>query len=486
MGHTDVVKFLLARGASVDLHNSVGGTALMLAAENGNMNIVWALLRAGADPEARNQHTVTALQHAKVMDHTATAQLLRRAMKAIAPPPPLMLSENPELMLGRIVSIIGLPELNGRRGKAARYDGAKDCLDIVLEGGARVVMVKPANLRLFEKACEQKAELPGATPASAGTAGSTQEAAALPRHGKGLLSVLLPSRDQTGRDAARSQPDSYEDCDDSSEELPPDVLLAALLGHLRPVREHLAKGSAVDARAPGRAGGGWTLLMAAAEGGKDGRLRYEQQCAAYREDLRARAERRRGQWWQQQQAGVAAAKPATLAALALSPGEVAAKAVAKAVAKERYTKAYADPAGKHVATQLPTDNGAPAGAPAATSPAKAMAAPVASDAGRLRKGGWGGFGAAGAAGAAGEAAGGDTELDGISLADGSVAPGCLALAIAFRESSAANGLTAATPESSRTEGRSHTPAPAPAPAPQPQPSRPSAPAMHLNTKQDTR
>ena len=70
MSHADVVKFLLARGASVDLQNSVGGTALMLAAENGNMNIVWALLRAGADPEARNQHNVTALQHAKAVSYT--------------------------------------------------------------------------------------------------------------------------------------------------------------------------------------------------------------------------------------------------------------------------------------------------------------------------------------------------------------------------------------------------------------------------------
>ena len=42
----------------------------------------------------------------------------------------------------------------------------------------------------------------------------------------------------------------------------------------------------------------------------------------------------------------------------LSPEEVAAKAAAKAAAKERYSKAYADPAGKHVATQLPADTGA--------------------------------------------------------------------------------------------------------------------------------
>ena len=167
--------------------------------------------------------------------------------------------------------------------------------------------------------------------------------------------MLLPSRDQTGRDAAQSEPRSHKDqdeeSDDSGEELPPDVLLGALLGQLRPVREHLAKGGAVDARAPGRAGGGWTLLMAAAEGGKDGRLRYEQQSAAYSADLRARAERRRQRRQQQQE-------------------KVAAKAAAKAAAKERYTKAYAAPAG------------APAGALAspAAAPAAAAAAAAAPDA----------------------------------------------------------------------------------------------------------
>jgi hypothetical protein len=46
------------------------------------------------------------------------------------------------------------------------------------------------------------------------------------------------------------------------------------------------------------------------------------------------------------------------AAPTLSPEEVAAKAAAKAAAMERYLKAYADPAGKHVATQLPADTGA--------------------------------------------------------------------------------------------------------------------------------
>ena len=70
---------------------------------------------------------------------------------------------------------------------------------------------------------------------------------------------------------------------------------------------------------------------------------------------------------------------------------MAAKAAATAAAKERYFKAYADPAGKHVAAQLPADTGARS----AASPSEATAASVAPDAVRLRSGVWGGFGAAG-------------------------------------------------------------------------------------------
>ena len=52
----------------------------------------------------------------------------------------------------------------------------------------------------------------------------------------------------------------------------PDVALSRSdLPLISQVREYLDQGGAANARAPGRAGGDWTLLMAAAEGGKDGR-----------------------------------------------------------------------------------------------------------------------------------------------------------------------------------------------------------------------
>ena len=47
------------------------------------------------------------------------------------------------------------------------------------------------------------------------------------------------------------------------------------------MREYLDQGGAANARAPGRAGGDWTLLMAAAEGGKDGRERYNEHCRTW-------------------------------------------------------------------------------------------------------------------------------------------------------------------------------------------------------------
>ena len=226
MGHLDVVKLLVSRGAEVDLQNAVGGTALMLAAENGNINTVWMLLRAGADPEARNEHNMTALQHAKVMGHTGTAQLLRRAMKAIAPPaPPVLADSTPEAMLGRRVCIVGLPELNGRHGKAARWDGDKGCLDIVLEGGARVVMVKPTNLRLVEKSQVEEAE-----PAAGGGAGAAAVANGQSNEGaarRGMLSILAGG----GQTSRSKRAGSAEKAKTAQADLLVGTPAFALLGH---------------------------------------------------------------------------------------------------------------------------------------------------------------------------------------------------------------------------------------------------------------
>ena len=58
-GHLAMVRELLKRGASVDLPNSVGGTALMHAALNGHLSILLVLLQHSANPDLRDIHAAT-------------------------------------------------------------------------------------------------------------------------------------------------------------------------------------------------------------------------------------------------------------------------------------------------------------------------------------------------------------------------------------------------------------------------------------------
>ena len=82
-GQEAMVRMLLQRGASVNLQNSFGSTALMYAAANGHTTIVQALLDAKADALLQCQITngMTALMMAEQENHTATAQLLRQHAK---------------------------------------------------------------------------------------------------------------------------------------------------------------------------------------------------------------------------------------------------------------------------------------------------------------------------------------------------------------------------------------------------------------------
>ena len=77
-GQEPVVRMLLQRGASVNLRDSLGGTALMTAAFKGHTAIVQALLDAKADASLQDKHDRTALMRAEHYEHTATAQLLRQ------------------------------------------------------------------------------------------------------------------------------------------------------------------------------------------------------------------------------------------------------------------------------------------------------------------------------------------------------------------------------------------------------------------------
>ena len=157
-GHKAMVRMLLQRGASANLRSSGGGTALMGAAFDGHTTIVQALLDAKADASLQDTRRGTALMYAEHLKNTAIAQLLRQhakrqtteavaaVMHATAAAP------TPKNLSGRRVRIDGLkgrPELNGRCGVAGRFDAAKGRYEVVMEGEAEAVLLKPANLKVI-------------------------------------------------------------------------------------------------------------------------------------------------------------------------------------------------------------------------------------------------------------------------------------------------------------------------------------------------
>ena len=81
-GHVEVVRALLAAGAGVDVANNDGRTALMLASANGHVKVVRALLAAGA-----NKHLITLAGGTafSVASHTAASTAAIRALLALAP-----------------------------------------------------------------------------------------------------------------------------------------------------------------------------------------------------------------------------------------------------------------------------------------------------------------------------------------------------------------------------------------------------------------
>ena len=148
-----MVRMLLQRGASVNLQDSFGTTALMAAAVNGHTTIVQALLDAKADASLQDENGGTALKKAHFNKHTATVQLLRQHAKrptaeAQARAAAAMHAPTPNLS-GRvhITGLMGRPELNGRSGVAGRFDAAKGRYEVAVEGEAEAVMLKPANLQ---------------------------------------------------------------------------------------------------------------------------------------------------------------------------------------------------------------------------------------------------------------------------------------------------------------------------------------------------
>jgi len=75
-GQVDVLRMLLQYGAVVDRGNAKGGTALMYAAVAGRTDAIRALVEAGADPNHRVRHGWSPLLLATVKGHVEAVRVL--------------------------------------------------------------------------------------------------------------------------------------------------------------------------------------------------------------------------------------------------------------------------------------------------------------------------------------------------------------------------------------------------------------------------
>ena len=76
-GNTDLVTFLLDKGASVNGQDKCGNTALSLAAGRGHLSIVQSLLSRGADPNIRGEGSP--LWNAQSREDTQMIEVLKAA-----------------------------------------------------------------------------------------------------------------------------------------------------------------------------------------------------------------------------------------------------------------------------------------------------------------------------------------------------------------------------------------------------------------------
>lgn len=78
-GHTEIVRLLLQQDVDIDARAPNGMTALMAAARNGYAESVQLLMDEDADHEARTPQGQTAMDLAKAGKHTAVVEILGKA-----------------------------------------------------------------------------------------------------------------------------------------------------------------------------------------------------------------------------------------------------------------------------------------------------------------------------------------------------------------------------------------------------------------------
>ncbi len=74
---TEIAKYLIEEGASVNRPDGFGMTCLMWAANNGNLELVTFLLSKGADKGAETENGMTALKAAQDKGYKEIEQLLK-------------------------------------------------------------------------------------------------------------------------------------------------------------------------------------------------------------------------------------------------------------------------------------------------------------------------------------------------------------------------------------------------------------------------
>ena len=82
-GHLDVVKYLISKGADVNIGNDggSGSTALSVASHKGHLEIVKYLVEKGADVNAKNNYGMTALMSAASEGHLEVVKVLVESSK---------------------------------------------------------------------------------------------------------------------------------------------------------------------------------------------------------------------------------------------------------------------------------------------------------------------------------------------------------------------------------------------------------------------